>query len=128
MEINLDSSVLIALANEDDVHHKSCSKIFNSRPHIYQASVMAYLEALYSGFKVNYERALAASLDLISRLDQIFDVDLEVATAALRLVGETGMELPDSVICATAEIYGEQLWTCDKGIVAKFPRAKYIGA
>jgi len=128
MEINLDSSVLIALANEDDVHHKSCSKIFNSRPHIYQASVMAYLEALYSGFKVNYERALAASLDLISRLDQIFDVDLEVATAALRLVSETGMELPDSVICATAEIYGEQLWTCDKGMVTKFPQAKYIGA
>ena len=128
MEIDLDSSVLIALANVNDVHYSSCTSKFQSWPHKYHASVLAYTEALFLGFKESYEVALEAALELLERIKHVLGVDLDIANAALVLVSATGMSMIDSLICATSQIYGHQLWTCDKGIVAKFPQAKYIGA
>jgi predicted nucleic acid-binding protein len=127
MAIALDSSVLIALANTFDVHHTSCRDKVVRTKYRYRASVLAYLEALYSGFRESYETALLASLELIESLDEIVDVNFAVATKALELVAKKRFEMADSVICATAEIYGDELWTCDKAMASKFPAARYIG-
>jgi predicted nucleic acid-binding protein len=128
MAIALDSSVLIALANIDDAHHGACtSKVIRKR-YQYRASILAYLKALYGGFRDSYEVAIVASLDLLQRIDEVLDLNLRVAKRALEMIAESGFELADSVICATAEIYGDELWTCDKGMVSKFPMARYIGA
>ena len=128
MEISLDSSVLIALANDKDVHNAACVVHFKKPRNTYSASLIAYLEALRSTFRDSFEVAIEAGLELESRVDKLLELTLPIARIELRIIGETGMGMPDSVICATAEIYGSQLWTCDKGMVTKFPQAKYIGA
>ena len=128
MLVSLDSSVLIALAKESDPHHASCTIFFNRHRHTFTASILAVVESLYATYVKGYEMALQAKLDLEERLDAIVEITYATGYLALKLIAESGLRTSDAIICATGELSDAQLWTCDKDLVKKFPKAQYVGA
>ena len=127
VNVALDSSVLIALANDNDPHHLECVKAVNSKPHTFLASAIAVVEALVATYVKDYELAFKARLSLEERVSSFVEITMVVAYAALELMHRTSLKLADAIICASAESSSAELWTCDKDLVRQFPAARYVG-
>ena len=127
VNVALDSSVLIELANENDPHHFHCVKAFNSKPHTFLASAIAVVEALVATYVKDYELAFKARLSLEERVSGFVEITMVVAYEALELMHRTSLKLADAIICASAESSSAELWTCDKDLVRQFPAARYVG-
>ena len=130
--IVLDTGVIIAVLDRDDVH---ASAVHSALVPIREAgasfclSVVTFAELLVesSGAQPNAEQVVGAFVDSLGT-DAIQPVSAEVARIAAKIrTGNRRVRMPDALIAATAETIGaEALLTTDKKL-AKLPRARYIG-
>ncbi len=113
-KVALDSSVLIALINRDDVHHSAVYSRFESEENIYEICAIALAETLVGPSQVNARRASDVKKKITSVVESIHSVDEEVAVEAARIRATANVRLPDAVISASAKLSGATLWTLDK--------------
>jgi len=106
----LDSSVVIASLNDRDYHHSAAVSAISSGKHENFISALTLAESLV-GIKSN-SVLLETSRTLQAEL-QVIDVDAEIADLTSKYRTQSGLKLPDAVICATASIHKLQLWTFD---------------
>ena len=119
----LDSSVLIALLNPTDFHHKSA---LNSRTHNdeFIISAISITELMPRAIKDGNSEGIWKALKLVAK--EIVDVDSEIAMSAARIRSLTGARTPDAIISATAQGLGAQLWTFDAKLAKTTPGARLL--
>lgn len=127
----LDSSVLIALLDPDDKHSTNCTFEFRGAKkfaeNIFLISSVSIAESLVGSFKSSYTHALsiyALILDIINRII-LFDSKIAFRTAQIR--SRFSFSLADAMIVATAEELDAELWTCDRKLVNKYKKVRYLG-
>jgi len=127
MNVSLDSSVLIALANPNDAHHANCISKISSGHFIFHAATFAIIESLYAAYVKTYELALSARPELEDRVSVFVELTKDLAYEVLELMRNSTLKIGDAVICASAVALDTELWTCDKDLVRQFPAARYVG-
>ena len=111
----LDSSVLIALLSPDDVHNEAAKKATRVKNQ-YSISTITFSEVLVAPFRVGVKAGQELQLVIKKSVNQIFEIDEEIAALAAQLRAEKKMMLPDALISATASRLNAQLWTCDRNL------------
>ena len=110
----LDSSVLIALYNRNDLHNKIVLTKFGSQVNQYEISAITLMETLVAPFADGPTTSDLVRAAIESTILIIHPVTEEIAVAAARLRAKTKMKVPDAIISATATAAGAPLWTCDQ--------------
>jgi predicted nucleic acid-binding protein len=113
--VHLDSSVLIAILNSEDKHHRIALENYSSLDQ-YQISTISITEVMPSALKAGTAPRILEILRSLTRA--IIDLDAEIALLAAKLRVEAGLKTPDAIISATASRHQAQLWTFD-GKLAK---------
>ena len=119
----LDSSVLIALLNPTDFHHKSAlnSRTQNDR---FIISSISITELMPRAIKDGIADGIWNALNVVAK--EIVDVDSEMALGAARIRALTGARTPDAIISATAQALGAELWTFDAKLAKVTPGARCL--
>jgi predicted nucleic acid-binding protein len=115
-KIILDSSVLIALLNPMDMHHRSAVKATSAR-HEYSISAVTMSEALIEPFKRSKQHGIKISETIKKIVKKVIVLDQEIAERAAFERATKNLSLPDALICATADVSNQQLWTFDEKLV-----------
>lgn len=110
----LDSSVLIAMFYDGDIHSKSVAKKLEAEEHSYLISAISLAETLIQAFRVSLEEGERIKERILYAVSEVILVDGNVASEAARIRGKTGMKIADALISATATLNGAQLWTLDR--------------
>lgn len=122
----LDSSVLIALLNTSDSHHKACKRFVENSNRSFKISVITLMEVLISPMR----EGAVVTKRIISALEKRFPdriaVDEEIAMAAAKIRAHSNLVMPDSIISATALVHSATLVTCDATLAKKHPGAELI--
>ncbi len=113
--MHLDSSVLIAILNSEDKHHRIGLESYSSLDQ-YQISTISITEVMPSALKAGTAPRILETLGTLTRA--IIDLDAEIAMLAAKVRVEAGLKTPDAIISATALRHQAQLWTFD-GRLAK---------
>ena len=110
----LDSSILIALYDEADLHFSAVHNHFSINHDQYEISVLTITEVLSAPIS----RALSSKEKLLfavrTAIQQVHLVTEEIALLAGEIRVTSGLKTPDAIISATASIAGATLWTLDK--------------
>lgn len=122
----LDTSVIIALRNEKDIHHESCVKALSNFEGEILISVITLIESMIHAFKKGGSRAEAHASQLSASVDQVVSLDQEIALSSARVRANTSLSLPDSVISATALAVHAELWTFDAKLAKATPGARLL--
>lgn len=125
----LDSSVLIALIKPSDRHHQVAAKEFLSgrdKGHSYEISSMSLLEVMTHGYRQGARQAESVRQHLDQVISRINGLDEELALEAAAIRASTGLRAPDASISATAIKRQAQLWTFDKELAKKHPKARLL--
>lgn len=112
--VMLDSSVLIALLNPNDAHHKIVVSRLGSGSNQYEISAIALMETLVAPFAARPDVGDQMREELLESIRVIHPVGEEVAVTAAKIRAKTQMKVPDALISATAILAGVQLWTMDQ--------------
>ncbi len=112
--VALDSSVLIALINGNDLHHDAVYSRFESEENVYELSAVALAETLVGPFEESLRRANEVKREVGLVIDSIEPVSEEVAVEAAKIRATSKLRIPDSMISASARLNGATLWTLDK--------------
>lgn len=127
----LDSSVLIALLDSDDVHSENCTKEFRRAKkfteNVFLISSVSIAESLVGSFKDSYSHALSIYGLILDFINKIILFDSKIAFRTAQIRSRLNFSLADAMIVATAEEVDAELWTCDKKLVNKFKKVKYLG-
>ena len=119
----LDSSVLIALMNPTDIHHKSAIDSFD--PNVtYITSAICIAEVLPRALKEKKGDRFWSELGPYLR--EVVAVDTPLAMKAAEFRSQKGMRTPDAIIAATAHDRGAQLWTFDTKLAKATPGARLL--
>ena len=113
--MHLDSSVLIAILNSEDKHHRIALENYSSLDQ-YQISTISLAEVMPSAIKAGRSQEVREALERVAR--EIVGLDSEIAHLAARIRVESGLKTPDAIVSATALATKAQLWTFD-GKLAK---------
>ncbi len=112
--IVLDSSVLISIYYEGDVHSEIVRKYMASKENEYLISTISLAETLTHA-AVKGPETLEKMVDRIRMaVTEIFGVNQEIAIAAALVRARTAITMPDAIISATATLVGAELWTLDQ--------------
>ena len=123
----LDSSVLIAFYDENDLHFSAVRRQFENRVDQYEISALTITEVLSaplaraSGSKEMFMSAMKAAIHLVHPVTE------EIALLAGGTRIANGLKTPDAIISATATLAGIQLWTCDQKLAKAHKGAILIG-
>jgi len=112
----LDSSVLIALLSESDLHHAAAVKATRAK-HEYMISAITLSEALISPFRTSSKLGNQIRQAIEKSVHRVIDIDSAIAALGAQVRAEKKMLLPDALISATATQIGGQLWSCDRALV-----------
>jgi predicted nucleic acid-binding protein len=112
----LDTSVLIALFKEDDLHHASAVKATFAKNQ-YLISAVTLSEALIAQCRINPRSGREQYLLISQAIKRIISVDEEIAVLGSQIRAEKNLSLPDALISATAQKFKAQLWSCDRELV-----------
>lgn len=121
----VDTSVVIALGNQHDVHYQSAITDYSKREkEQLRISVVTLSEAL-----VIPARYGANEFNQISRMLKInfndpLDVTNSIASSAANIRAESKISLPDALVLATALDHEMDLWTFDKKLFEIFTARK----
>ena len=119
----LDSSFLIALFTQRDVHHQSAVAADSGQSKLI-ASTITLSEVMAGAFSAKIEKLVEP---LLARtISEFIAVDQEIAQESGRTRAESGLKLPDAIICATARVQGAQLWTFDARLAKATPGARLL--
>lgn len=110
----LDSSVLIAMFYDGDIHSKSVVKKLEEEVHSYLISTISLAETLIQAYRVSFEEGERIMGRILYAIPEVIVVDAIVASEAARIRAKTGMKIADSIISATATLNEAQLWTLDR--------------
>ncbi len=110
----LDSSVLIAMFYDGDIHSKSVTKKLEAEDHTYLISTISLAETLIQAFRVSPEEGERMQGRILYAISEVVDVDAIVASEAARIRAKTGIKIADALISATATMNGAELWTLDR--------------
>ena len=119
----LDSSVLIALLNSNDIHHEVALKSHTSANQFIISSI-SITELMPRAIREGISDSIWRALFGITR--KVVEVDLEIARAAAALRAHKAMKTPDAIISATATGHGAQLWTFDAKLAKETPGARLL--
>ncbi len=119
----LDSSFLIALFTENDLHHQSATKA-DPGPSKLIASTITLSEVMAGAFSVRIEKLVEPLLDRL--INEFIAVDHAIARESGRIRAESGLKLPDAIISATARLCQAQLWTFDAKLAKATPGARLL--
>ena len=129
--IVLDSSVVIALLDPQDSHHKSCMKEFEHFKSLDKSSFflssITIAESLVGAFKKSYEYALEVFSRISEDIGVLVSFNIESAWLTAKIRSSSQIGFADAMIVATAEQLGAQLWTCDQKLLSKYKSVKYLG-
>ena len=114
-KVVLDSSVLIALLSNSDVHHGAAVKATSTK-NLYAISAVSLSEALIAPFRDGVKTGQEVRQVIKKSMNQIIEIDEEIATLAAQIRAERSLLLPDALICATASRINAQLWTFDRSL------------
>ncbi len=109
----LDSSVLIALNDPTDAHHKIVSSKIASHRGQFFISAVTLAEVLVVPYRFSPERGAKRALDISKQVDGVLEVDSEIAQRAAQIRAQSAISMVDALIIATAIIARATLWTCD---------------
>jgi predicted nucleic acid-binding protein len=109
----LDSSVLIALYDRNDLHNEVVLTKFRSQVNQYEISAITLMETLVAPFADGPATSDLVRAAIESTISIIHPVTEEIAVAAARLRAKTKMKVPDALISATATLARAPLWTLD---------------
>lgn len=121
----LDTSVVIALLNENDLHHESAVQA-TSVKHQYLISAVTLSEALIAAFRNSSKVGQHYQRLIIDSVDRVIAVDDQVAVLGAKVRADKKLSLPDALISATAQIMKAQLWSCDLALVKAHSGAKRV--
>jgi len=110
----LDSSVLIAMFYDGDIHSKSVAKKLEAEENSYLISTISLAETLIQAFRVSIDEGERIKGRILFAVSEVIDVDANVASEAARIRAKTGMKIADALISATATLNRAQLWTLDR--------------
>lgn len=110
----LDSSFLIAMFYEGDVHFEKVSRVLNVEENQYFISAITLAETLTHAARQGPEELAAMVTSIKGAMTEIIHVDEELAIEAAGFRSRTRTKIPDAIISATATRLGAQLWTLDK--------------
>jgi predicted nucleic acid-binding protein len=116
----LDSSFLIALFTENDLHHQSAVSADPGQSKLI-ASTITLSEVMAGAFAARIEKLVEPLLE--RAISEFIAVDHAIARESGRIRAESGLKLPDAIICATALVHGAQLWTFDAKLAKATPGA-----
>jgi predicted nucleic acid-binding protein len=127
LPVLIDSSVLIALLDQQDKHHKKCvEKILNDQVHI-NAATISITECLIRPFKLESYFAYLVLSNLNSIVDKFHELTQSIAIDAANVRALKNLSTADSIILATALSLGSPLWSCDKKLVSADRNTIYVG-
>lgn len=121
----LDTSVVIALINENDAHHQSAVKA-TSLKNQYVISAVTLSEALIAPYRVSPKVGQEYQKLIMSSVDGVISVDDQIAVLGARIRAEKKLSLPDALISATAQVMKAQLWSCDHALVKAHAGGKRV--
>lgn len=110
----LDSSVLIALLDENDIHHVAVKRQFEGSEDQCEISVLTFTEAMTAPLTVNPRSGEKIRQVLSRAVSSVHPVTEQIAVKAARVRVATGLKTVDAIISATALVEGVDLWTCDQ--------------
>jgi predicted nucleic acid-binding protein len=110
----LDSSVLIAMFYDGDVHFDAVANKLRDEENTYMISTISLAETLtHASGKGSRQIELIVSR-IQGAMTEIVDVDQEIAIAAAKIREKTKVKIPEAIISATATLAGAELWTLDQ--------------
>ncbi|MEN9687636.1 MAG: hypothetical protein RL381_648 [Actinomycetota bacterium] len=112
----LDTSVLIALLNPDDIHHEAAIKATAAKNQ-YAISAISLSESLIAPFRKSRGLGEEHRERITKSMSRIVSLDEKIAVLGAELRAEKKLTLPDALISATAYSLKAQLWSCDRGLV-----------
>ena len=124
--ILLDSSVIIALLNDNDIHHDVASKVLRNCTDTICIATLTITESLVSTFYDSYERALLLFNKILEFTGIHIELSTGIAFASAQVRANKKLALADSIIFATAQSVQAELWTFDKELAAKYPNSRIL--
>jgi predicted nucleic acid-binding protein len=112
--VALDSSVLIALLNDNDSHHDLVYSRIKSVENHYEISAVTLMECLVGPYMESARTATEIRRKIAVAIGSIEPLTDEVAVEAAKIRATTRLKAPDSIICASARLTGATLWTLDR--------------
>ena len=121
----VDTSVVIALGNQHDVHYQSAITDYNDRQkQQLRISVVTLSEALVIPARYGTNEFNQISRMLKLTFNDPLDVTNSIASSAVNIRAQSKISLPDALILATALEHEMDLWTFDKKLFEIFTARK----
>jgi len=121
----VDTSVVIALSNQHDVHYQSAITDYNERQkQQLRISVVTLSEALVIPARYGTNEFNQISRMLKLTFNDPLDVTNSIASSAANIRAQSRISLPDALILATALEHEMDLWTFDKKLLEIFTARK----
>lgn len=112
--IIIDSSILISITNEADVHHKAVIEKVGVLDNVYGISAITFAETMVHAFGESEDVADRLKDRIDDAIDFCVEVDEFIAVEAAKIRALTRLRTPDAIISATAKMRHAQLWTLDQ--------------
>ena len=114
----------IAINNDGDSHYKSAtSALLEASPWV-GISVISFSEFLVGfGQRTDFEEI---RISIFKKFDEVFNVDVEIASLAVRIRTEKKLKLPDALISASATLKNCELWTFDVSLAKSHPSSRLL--
>lgn len=129
--IVLDSSVVIALLDPNDIHHNECLSVYerekNESNSTFFISTITLAESLVGAIRNSYEFALQVFAKISEEIGSLIDFKPETAWQTASIRSSFPISFADAAIVATAHNLKAELWSCDKKMIRKYKKVKYLG-
>ena len=122
----LDSNIVIAYIENQNENHEAAKAAVDTIRDAICISALTLTECLIFTFRESYEFAMESLLTIDGLIDFVFEVSRDIAILAARIGAESGLNLADAVILATADFHKIALWTFDRRLSNKSRNAKYL--
>ena len=95
-EILLDSNVVIAFIEDQNMHHPLASTSLVVNDHEFQISALSMSECLVEAFRHGYEYAISSLLRIRDLVVKVLDLNESIAILAAKIGAERTLHLADS--------------------------------
>ena len=126
MGVVLDSNVLIAYLDREDIHHKASREAIRNSKEEFVISNISLAEGLIYKRSISYQHALLQLIRIAILTNRRIDVSTVIAFKAATLKSKYKIQLADALIAATSEAMNFELWTFDRNLAKKCEQSRYL--